>query len=72
MIKNKDRKLILVTDWGKHHSYPTIGQLRWLIFNAKLNGFNKVIRRLGGRILIDEAAFFNFIEEKNRCKWTVD
>lgn len=55
--------LIPVTKWNEKHPWPSIGGLRHLIFNAKTNGFNGVIRRVGRRVLIDEGAFFNWIEE---------
>lgn len=53
-------KLIPVTQWGKYHSWPPIGGLRHLIFFADVNGFDKVIKRVGRRVLIDEAAFFHW------------
>jgi len=55
-------RLIPVSDWPEHHAWPPVGGLRHLIFNAKSNGFNKVIRRIGRRVLIDEAAFFNWVD----------
>lgn len=58
-------KLIPLTEWSKHHSWPPLGGLRHLVFNAKENGFHKVIRRCGRRILINEKAFFEWIEENN-------
>lgn len=51
-------RLIPVTQWPAHHAWPPIGGLRHLIFHAAINGFDAVIRRVGGRVLIDEAAFF--------------
>lgn len=62
-------KLIPLLDWPQFHTYPGISTLRWLVFHAESNGFNKVIRRIGRRILIDEAAFFEWVEEQNRQKW---
>ena len=53
-------QLIPVTNWNEHHPWPPIGGLRHLIFFADTNGFNKVIRRIGRRVLIDEAAFFEW------------
>lgn len=55
--------LIPVTKWTEHHEYPSISSLRWLIFNAERTGFKKVIRRVGRRVLIDEAAFFEWVRE---------
>lgn len=54
-------RLIPATDWDKCHPWPPIGGLRHLIFNAETNGFNKVVRRIGRRVLIDEDAFFEWI-----------
>ena len=58
-------RLIPVTKWNEHHQWPPIGGLRHLIFFAEENGFEKVIRRCGRRVLIDEAAFFQWMEEQN-------
>ena len=53
-------RLISVKSWPSQHDWPSIGGLRHLIFNANDNGFNTVIRRIGRRVLIDEAAFFEW------------
>lgn len=47
------------------HAWPPIGGLRHLAFHAKTNGFEKVIKRVGRRVLIDEDAFFAWVEEQN-------
>ena len=57
-LDNQNTRLIPVTEWNDHHSYPPIGGLRHLIFNAETNGFDKCIKRVGRRILIDEKAYF--------------
>jgi len=56
-------RFIPVTDWKNYHPWPAIGGLRHLIFNAQKNGFNKVIVRAGRRVLIDEKAFFEWLDE---------
>ena len=61
-------KLIPVTDWSEHHPWPPTGGLRHLIFFASTNGFDKVIRRIGRRVLIDEAAFFLWANLKGSAK----
>jgi hypothetical protein len=63
-----ERKLICAADWQKHHAWPPQGGLRHLIFNAKTNGFDKVVRRAGRRVLIDEAAFFAWVDEQTKQK----
>lgn len=58
-------RLIPLTEWPNHHLYPPIGGLRHLVFHASENGFEKVIRRVGRRVLIDEQAFFEWVREQN-------
>ena len=57
--------LIPLTKWPEHHSYPPLGQLRALVFNAHKNGFDHCVRRIGKRVLIDEAAYFAWVEAQN-------
>ncbi len=61
-------QLIPASDWPKRHAWPPIGGLRHLIFHAKSNGFEGVIRRIGRRVLIDEAAFFDWVQERGTGK----
>ena len=61
----RPRRIIPVPDWNKHHAWPPTGGVRHLIFHAKENGFDKVIRRAGRRVLIDEQAFFEWLDEQN-------
>lgn len=56
------RRFIPVSKWPDYHSWPPIGGLRHLIFNAKVNGFNACIVRAGRRVLIDEQSFLNWLE----------
>lgn len=65
MSENQHR-FIPVSQWPNHHPWPPIGGLRHLIFNAKSNGFHSVIKRAGRRVLIDEAAFFSWLEKQNQ------
>jgi hypothetical protein len=64
MATESKRRLIPATEWQKHHPYPPLGQLRSLIFHASSNGFDAVVRRCGRRVLIDETAFFEWIDSK--------
>lgn len=68
MLNDNATKLIPVTDWNKYQPWPPIGGLRHLIFNAHTNGFDKVIRRVGRRVLIDEAAFFEWVDDQGAHK----
>ncbi len=62
--ETKNRRLLTVNDWVKAHGRPTHGALRHLIFNAETNGFAKVIRRVGIRVLIDETEFFKWLDSQ--------
>jgi len=59
-------RLIPVTQWNKYHSFPPIGGLRHLVFHEHTNGFHTVVKRVGRRVLIDEAAFFQWVEDQNK------
>jgi hypothetical protein len=58
MQKQLNTRLIPVTAWNEFHPWPPVGGLRHLIFYASQNGFDSVVKKVGGRVLIDEAAFF--------------
>ena len=62
--KPHETSLVPASEWPKHHAWPPIGGLRHLIFNAKSNGFDAVIRRVGRRVLIDEGAFFAWVDSQ--------
>ncbi len=64
MTNNKHR-LIPLTKWPDYHPHPPIGGLRYLVFHADTNGFNRVIKRIGRRILIDEVKFFEWVAKQN-------
>lgn len=67
-MNDSTRPLIPVKEWPKLHAWPPIGGLRHLIFHAKTNGFDKVIRRVGRRVLIDEQAFFAWVNRQGVAK----
>jgi hypothetical protein len=59
-------RLIPVVQWPKLHNWPSVAGLRHLIFYEKENGFSKVIRRVGRRVLINENAFFQWVEDLHK------
>lgn len=61
-------KIIPLTEWNEHHTWPPLGGLRHLVFHANSNGFNKCIRRVGRRVLIDETAFFEWVNTQGEVK----
>jgi hypothetical protein len=65
-MEKSTSRLIPATEWNKHHPWPPLGGLRYLIFNAQRNGFGAAIRRVGRRVLIDEQAFFAWVEAQRR------
>ena len=61
-------RLVPVTKWPERHDWPPLGGLRHLIFHAKTNGFEQVVRRSGRRVLIDEQAFFRWMALSQEVK----
>lgn len=55
-------RLLTVQQWTEQHPWPPLGGLRSLIFHAQFNGFDAVVRRVGRRVLIDERAFFEWVD----------
>lgn len=58
-------QLIPVVKWNEYHDWPTTSALRHLIWLANTNGFDKVIRRVGRRVLINKPSFDLWVEEQN-------
>ena len=65
MNENIKSRLIPLTKWSQFHLWPPIGGLRHLVFYAETNGFWQCIKRAGKRILIDEKAFFEWVDRQN-------
>lgn len=69
MSNSENRRLIPLSKWNESgHQWPPQGGLRHLVFHEKTNGFDKVVRRVGRRVLIDEAAFYVWLDEQNSKK----
>ncbi|MBF8274062.1 MAG: hypothetical protein HW380_3167 [Magnetococcales bacterium] len=58
-------RLIPLTQWPNFHPWPPVGGLRHLVFHENSNGFNAVVKRVGRRVLLDEKAFFTWMEVQN-------
>jgi|JFJP01.1.fsa_nt_gi hypothetical protein len=58
----KIKNYLTIKDFSRKYSAFTENSLRWLIFNRVTNGFNSCFRKVGKRVLIDEAAFFSQID----------
>lgn len=59
-------RYVPVPQWDKCHGWPTTAGLRNLIFNKDKNGFAKVVKKVGKRVLIDEAAFFEWVANQGK------
>jgi hypothetical protein len=59
-----NRRLLTIRQFSDLHPSFSESSLRWLIFNEKENGFNQVTRRVGRRVLIDENAFFAWVDSQ--------
>lgn len=57
--------LIPLAKWNDYYAYPSSGTLRQYNFH-NTNGFNKVITRMCGRIYIDVAKFWEWVNEQNQ------
>lgn len=65
---NEDKpktRLIPLSHWSKYHPWPSVYALRNMLFYSKTNGFYKVVKRVGARVLIDEVEFFKWVDEMN-------
>lgn len=57
-------RYIPLTKWPDFHVWPPVSGLRSMVINSKKNGFDVVLKRVGGKLLIDEAAFFKWVEDQ--------
>ena len=64
-IKMTENTLLTVNQFSEQYPSFTRGSLRSLIFSEKTNGFCKVTRRIGGRVLLDTKAFDAWILEQD-------
>ena len=60
-------RLIPLPKWELHHAWPSVTSFRWLVFNSTTNGLQEsgALVRINGRILVDEAKFFSWVESRN-------
>lgn len=59
------RRLIPIPKFNDYHPDPSPAALRWLVFTNK-DGFESCVVRRGRRVLIDEAAYFEWLEKHSR------
>ncbi|HOH28214.1 MAG TPA: hypothetical protein PLC40_00945 [Candidatus Hydrogenedentes bacterium] len=56
-------RLLSVTQFCQKHEWATQGGIRHLLFNREMNGFDRCVVRLGRKILLNEAAVFEWLKE---------
>lgn len=59
-------ELLTVKQFAQEKKFISESGLRYLIFNADTNGFNKVIKKIGRKVLIDFNAFEDWLNTINQ------
>lgn len=59
------RTLLTVSQFAKKHCAFPEGSLRYLIFHADKSGFNRCIRRINSKVLLDEQEVFRWVDQQN-------
>lgn len=62
----QSNNLFTVKQFAQQKGFISEAGLRYLIFHADKNGFNKVIKRIGRKVLIDYNAFEEWLEDINK------
>ena len=60
-------KYIELSEWNKHHQYPSTTQFRYLLQknNKCDSGLSKAVKKIGGKLLVNETAFFDWIDKQD-------
>lgn len=56
--------LLTVRQFCERHSWARPGGLRHMIFHARTTGFGVCVRRFGRKVLLDEAAVYEWLRER--------
>lgn len=64
--QNKQPSLLTVKLLVNKYPWLTEGGIRHFLFHMNENGLYKAVRKMGRRILIDETAFFAWIEGQGK------
>lgn len=66
-------RLIPLTRWHEYHVWPPIGGLRHIRFHQSTKGFDDgVFVKVGRRVLVDEARFFECVARQNQQEGSSD
>ncbi len=66
-VKKQPRYIRLI-DWNQKYDWPNQGALRYLAQYKATNGFQDAFVKVGGRVLIDEAKFFECVARQNELE----
>jgi hypothetical protein len=69
-VKKQQPRYVLLVDWNRKYDWPTQGALRYLMQYRATNGFESAFVKIGRRVVIDEAKFFECVarqSEKEAC-----
>ena len=64
-------RLIPLSKWDQYHPWPSVNALRHYFLKQQVNGFDCALKRVGRKILIDETAFFEWVDKQNPGKLSV-
>jgi len=62
----KQTRLIPASKWEVYHPWPSNAGLRSIIFNKDTNGFDRAVKTIGRRVLIDEQEFFKWVDSQQK------
>ena len=66
-INYSSKNFLSLKQWLEKHKAIPEGGVRHLIFTNKNNFNQTVVKKLGRKILLDEQAFLEFIDEHSKC-----
>jgi hypothetical protein len=61
---NEGDEYVTVSQLAKLYPAFSEGSIRWLIFNRNSNGFNRVVRKIGRKVVLNLRNFKKYIEEQ--------
>jgi hypothetical protein len=64
----KVKKYLTVPQLAERHPAFSASAIRHLIFDAKRNGFDSVISRVGKKLVLEESAFENWVIEQQKSR----
>lgn len=68
--RSAQRRLHTVEQFCKEHPAFKPGGLRWWLFHREQNGLNMAVVRVGRKLLLDEAKFFEWVDAQNERAMT--